>query len=210
MKDAESGLPIVLITMSRDDASVAFLRADGREARFPLESSPFSGTSSLARLHFAPTAGSFAGQTLLAVTVSGDAVAFELPTGDDERQLAGRLIVYLDQNQWSLLSRASDASSVMPEDDRQAALRLAELARGGALVLPASSAHYHETTKWRDDAARLRLELTVLQLSRGWQLRDPLQVRRDELRASYEQMFLDGPPPRALSVVTLLDRKSVV
>lgn len=204
MKDAESGLSIVLVTVSGDDASVAFLRADGKEARFPLGTSPFSETSSLATLHLAPTDGSFAGPMLLAVTVSGDAVAFELPTGEDDRQLAGRLVVYLDQNQWSVLSRASDPSAGMPEDDREAALRLAGLARDGALVLPASSAHYYETTKWRDDAARYRLGLTVLQLSRGWQLRDPLQVRRDELRASYEHMFLDGPPPRAHSVVTLM------
>jgi hypothetical protein len=204
VKDAESGLPIVLVTMSRDDASVVFLRADGKEARFPLGTSPFSKTSALARLHLAPTDDRFAGPALLAVTVAGDAVVFELPSGDDQEQLAGRLVVYLDQNQWSLLSKASDTSSRIPDEDREAALRLAHLARGRALVLPASSAHYHETTKWPDDAARHRLGLTVLQLSRGWQLRDPLQVRRDEIRASYEQMFLDGAAPCARSVVTLM------
>lgn len=204
MKDAESGLPIILVTMSRDDGSVAFLRADGKEARFPLGTSPFSGTSSLTRLHLTPSEGSFAGPILLAVTVSGDTIAFELPTGDDDRQLAGRLVVYLDQNQWSLLSRASHPSAGISEDDREAALRLAGLARDGAVVLPASSAHYHETTRWSVDAARHRLGLTVLQLSRGWQLRDPLQVRRDELHASYEEMFLNGAMPRAHAVVTLM------
>ncbi|WP_432571326.1 hypothetical protein [Kineococcus sp. SYSU DK005] len=71
-------------------------------------------------------------------------------------------------------------------------------------MLPASSGHYHETTKWPDDAARYRLGLTILQLSRGWQLRDPLQVRRDEIRASYEQVFLGGPAPCARSVVSLV------
>jgi hypothetical protein len=204
MKDASSGLPIVLVTMSCDDASVSFLRADGKEARFPLETSPFSETSALASLHMAPTDDSFAGPVLLAVTVTGDSIAFELPSGDDHEQLAGRLVVYLDQNQWSVLSKAGEPSARIPDEDRVAALRLADLARHRKVVLPASSAHYHETTKWTDYAARHRLGLTVLQLSRGWQLRDPLQVRRDEIRASYEQMFLDGPGPRARAVVTLM------
>lgn len=204
MKDAESGLPIVLVTMTRDDASVSFLRADGKEARFPLGTSPFSETSALARLHLAPTDDSFAGPALLAVTVDGDNIVFELPSGDDHEQLAGRLVVYLDQNQWSVLSKAGDPSARIPEEDRVAAVRLAELARDRRVVLPASSAHYHETTKWSDNAARHQLGLTVLQLSRGWQLRDPLQVRRNEIRASYEHMFLGGPTPRAPVVVTLM------
>ncbi|HEX8001576.1 MAG TPA: hypothetical protein VF519_02660 [Mycobacteriales bacterium] len=204
MRDAESGLPIVLVTMSRDDVSVSFLRADGKEARFPLRTSPFSETSALARLHLAPTDDSFAGRVLLAVTATGDDIAFELASGDDHKQLAGRLIVYLDQNQWSVLSKASDPAARIPDEDRVAAQRLANLARDRRLVLPASSGHYHETTKWTDDAARHRLGLTILQLSRGWQLRDPLQIRRDEIRASYEHMFLDAPAPRAGSVVTLM------
>lgn len=72
MKDPESGLPVVLVTMSPEDASVSFLRADGKEARFRLGTSPFSETSALARLHLAPTDDSFAGRVLLAVTVAGD------------------------------------------------------------------------------------------------------------------------------------------
>jgi hypothetical protein len=189
--------------MSRDDGSVSFLRGDGKEARFPLGRSPFSETSALSRLQLGPTDDSFAGPALLAVTVAGDDIAFELPSGGDDEQLAGRPVVYLDQNQWSALSKASDPSARMKDEDRVAALRLAELARERKLVLPASSAHYHETTKHAGDAARYKLGLTVLQLSRGWQLRHPMQVRRDEIRASYKQMFLDGPAPRALSVVTL-------
>jgi len=192
--------------MIRADSSIVFVREDGKEARFPLGTSPFSATSALASLHWAPSDASFAGSVLLAVTVAGDTVVFELPS-DDQEQLAGRLIVYLDQNQWSVLSKANDPSSRIPDEDRAAALRLEDLARGGALILPASSAHYHETTKWSHDAARYQLGLTVLQLSRGWQLRDPLQVRRDEIRASYAQMFRAGPTPSARAVVTLMPDK---
>ncbi|WP_432571325.1 hypothetical protein [Kineococcus sp. SYSU DK005] len=118
MKDAESGLPIVGVTMSRDDSSVTFLRADGRQARFPLQASPFRETSTVASLHWAPTDASFTGAALLAITVTGDAVVFELPSGDDDEQLAGRPVVYLDQNQWSTLSKAGDTSSRIPVEDR--------------------------------------------------------------------------------------------
>lgn len=101
------------------------------------------------------------------VTVAGDAIAFELPSGEDQEQVAGRLVVYLDQNQWSVLSKASDMTSRIPDEDREAAMRLEDLARDRALVLPASSAPYQETTKWSNHADRYRLGLTILQLSRG-------------------------------------------
>jgi hypothetical protein len=40
-----------------------------------------------------------------------------------------------------------------------------------------------ETTLWSDGQERYRLALTILQLSTGWQLRDPLDVRKRELWA---------------------------
>lgn len=132
MKDAASGLPIVLVTMSREDASVSFLRADGKEARFPLGTSPFSETSALARLHIAPTDDSLIGRILVAVTVAGDSIGFELLSGDDDEQLAERFVVYLDQNRWSVLSKAGDPSARIPDEDRVAALRHRDSPAGSA------------------------------------------------------------------------------
>src|SRR3954463_11912109 len=86
---------ITLITMDRETSSIVFTRSDGKEARFPLEDSPFAATSALSRLHYTP---SF--DALLATTRAGDDVVFELPTPNSGEQLDGRLVVYLDQNQW--------------------------------------------------------------------------------------------------------------
>ncbi len=47
-----------------------------------------------------------------------------------------------------------------------------------------SSAHMSETCKQVDAEQRYRRALTIVQLSEGWQLRDPLDVRQFELRQS--------------------------
>ncbi|MBF5083091.1 hypothetical protein [Quadrisphaera sp. INWT6] len=70
-------------------------------------------------------------------------------------------------------------------------------------MLPASSAHYYETTKWTHDASRYRLGLSILQHSHGWQLRDPLQVRRDEISRSFQHALFGGPPPVGSDTITL-------
>lgn len=48
----------------------------------------------MARLDFSPALGS-----LLATTLTGDQILFELPPEGAGDRLAGRLVVYLDQNQ---------------------------------------------------------------------------------------------------------------
>lgn len=45
--------------------------------------------------------------------------------------------------------------------DRDAALRLAELAADRRIVLPASGGHLFETGKWTDPDRRYRLGLTI-------------------------------------------------
>jgi hypothetical protein len=58
--------------------------------------------------------------------------------------------------------------------------RLMGLARDRAITLPLSSAHAFETAR-KDGRQRRELATTMLQLSRGWQMRNPLKVRREEL-----------------------------
>ncbi|MCK8676479.1 hypothetical protein [Streptomyces lichenis] len=50
------------------------------------------------------------------------------------------------------------------------------------IVLPASAGHYAETGKRFSNEKRYKLALTILQQSRGWQMRDALEVRRQEIR----------------------------
>jgi hypothetical protein len=65
------------------------------------------------------------------------------------------------------------------------------------VILPISSANLSEMTP-ADGAFRRNLGLTMLQLSRGWQLRNPVHVRGMELRALFA-----GEEPVASNVFTL-------
>ncbi|WP_019073829.1 hypothetical protein [Streptomyces hokutonensis] len=176
----ESNLSITLITMDRAAECTIFTRSDGKEARFPLDPSPFEDTSVLARLDFTPAYGA-----LLATTLSGDQVLFEMPLQEAGDQLARRLVVYLDQNQWSMLSNADRGAEKSSEMDRVAARKLKEWVNQRQIVLPASAGHYFETGKTFSTDKRYGLGLTILQYSRGWQMRDPLQVRRNELHDAF-------------------------
>lgn len=199
MVSDEAQPTITLITMDRETSSIVFTRSDGKEARFPLGDSPFAATSALSRLHYTP---SF--DALLAATRAGDDIVFELPKPDSGEQLDGRLVVYLDQNQWSAVDNVRHSPAKVAEEDRDAARRLAEWVRQRRIVLPASSGHYYETTKRFDQKKRYSLGLTVLQLSRGWQMRDPIQVRRDEIHDAFRRRFPGEPESRNGAVFTLM------
>ncbi len=178
----EQELQIVMITFECETSEAILTRSDGKQARVPIAGLP-TETSTLARIHTTPTF-----DALLAVTKTGDEVLFELPTlGGDRRN--NRLAVYLDQNQWRVAANAFYGVGATDNDERKAGRQLAEWIQQGRVILPTSAAHYHETTKWSDNNKRYRVGLTILQLSRGWHMRDPLQVRRDELRHSIIRYF---------------------
>ncbi|MBH1936938.1 hypothetical protein I5Q34_22150 [Streptomyces sp. AV19] len=172
----EDDLSVVLVTVDRGSDTFVMVRSDGKEARLPLDSPMFEPTSLLSRVSYPPT---FEG--LVAETLKGDSIVFELPRFDGGDQQANRFVVYLDQNKWRLVSDASRGQQSGTPEDRDAALRLVEWSAERKIILPASSGRYYETTKWSNAEGRYRLGLSILQLSRGWQLRDPLQVWRDEL-----------------------------
>lgn len=175
--NTDSGSDLAMITVDRGTgiATVAVTFADGRQGHSPLTQSPFDDTSALSRFSYSPGSG------LLAVTLAGHEIAFEMPVPHQD-QLGDRLTVYLDQNQWSELDNALHGGAA--HTGHTAARQLAHWVRQRRVVLPASSAHYLETTKRFDPNLRYRLGLTILQLSHGWQMRHPLRVRRDELRGA--------------------------
>lgn len=189
---------ITMVTMDRETSSTVFVLPDGKEVRLPLNPSPFSDTSALSRLLFTS-----AFDALIAVTRAGDDIFFELPKQDNADQLAGRLAVYLDQNQWSVIAKARHDPARVSDGDREAARRLAEWADQLRIVLPVSAGHYFETTKWTVANRRYGLGLTILQLSRGWQMRDPLQVRRDEFHDAFRNRVAEGTGTRDAAVFTL-------
>lgn len=126
----------------------------------------------------------------------------ELGTERDPSPTRGRPIVYLDQNQWSTLSKSLFAPQRVSGSERLAAVRLLRMAEAGEVILPLSSAHLSETGAWSNGVGRAELARTILAGSRGWQMRDALEVRAGELRQRLAGLAgIDIGPPAA--VITL-------
>ena len=195
---SQAGARIVAITMDRASESVVITRSDHMETRFELAPSPFEATSVMASYRYSPIDG-----TLLATTQAGDEVLFEMPTLDSLAPLGRRLCVYLDQNQWRTIANVRYGIGPASAEDRRAVGQLEEWVQAQRIVLPASAGHYAETTKWGDTSLRYLAGLTVLQLSRGWQMRDPLQVRREELRMAFRELVAPGSAGPVTDIFTL-------
>jgi hypothetical protein len=119
-------------------------------------------------------------------------------TGDRAADpLAGRRIVYLDQNRWSAMAAWRHGHRRIDASEAAAAERLAELVTAREIVLPMSAGHLVETAPLYDDP-REALASTVLEYSRGWQWRNPVDVRREEIAAA-----LGGATPVAAGVASL-------
>lgn len=117
--------------------------------------------------------------------VDGYGFNCELGTARDLAPLRARPVVYLDQNQWSTMSKAIFAPyRVSDVTERTAARRLLEMAEAGSVILPLSAAHLAETGAWSNDVGRRELARTILAGSRGWQMRDALAVRAHEFQAT--------------------------
>lgn len=118
-------------------------------------------------------------------TDRGDTLVIEIPKLHDPAPRGGRPVIYLDQKDWSLLSNALyEPRRVASPVEREAAEYLINLARQKRVILPMSMGHLTETAKWTNAERRYPLALTVLELSRGWQVRHPLDIRQYELRFS--------------------------
>jgi hypothetical protein len=134
---------------------------------------------------------------------TGEEIALELPSYPHVDQLDGRRVVYLDQNHWSTFAKAIRDPDRVSEPDARAAERLAELVRDRKVVIPMSRGHHVETTQYGDDANRFNLAITMLQVSRGWQMRAPLGVRHDEMYGAFRARFATPARARARDVFTL-------
>jgi hypothetical protein len=148
--------------------------ADGRIAWMPL-TVPMPAGSGIARMTYSP-----ADRTLTIATLGGEVAVMEISDSDGTLDPGSR-VVYLDQCHWSTLARrARGPGSVANPDEAAAADTLIEWARARKIFLPLSSGHVMETTPLYDEK-RQHLAMTMLQLSRGWLMRNPLLVRRDEI-----------------------------
>lgn len=116
-------------------------------------------------------------------TTRGDGFSSRFGSRFNSSPLRDRPVVYLDQNQWSTLSKSVHAPwRVQSDDELKAAWRLIGLASSGRVILPLSAAHLGETGSFGNDEGRYELAVTIMSCSGGWQMRDPLQVRAAEFR----------------------------
>lgn len=129
---------------------------------------------------------------------TGESVVIEMGAGGDS-DLPGldRPVVYLDQCHWITLAKHLRSPEQVAERDREPAERIVQLSRSKGIVLPMSSANRWEIA--RAGQHRRDVVLTMVELSRGWQLRDPINVRGQELRRS----MAGEDPARAEAVITL-------
>jgi len=189
----------------RRDGTMSVELTDGRIATEPLEDPPFGATSAITHATF-----HIASWELQLRTVYNHDVYVELPKLGDPAPLMARPTIYLDQNHWSTMMLAiHDPERVSNAAEPAAAPRLVELAHERTVILPMSAAHMSETCKQHDPVQRYLRALTITQLSRGWQLRDPLHLRQLELQtalaARYGAPEVPQPPAVTLEADALYD-----
>jgi hypothetical protein len=195
------------MVVDRESSLLIFRRFDGKYTQFP---SPlyFDTTSAISRMQYAPQL-----HRISITTIHGDEFVAEVATLNDEEPRDGRPIVYLDQRDWSTLAKSLDPKAKLSAKNRAAGSRLIALARNRRVILPLSSAHMSETGKWTDRQARYRHALLLSELSAGWQMRDPLTLRRQELAMAFARRFnpmlIQALPPFTLAPYAVFDPKEL-
>lgn len=167
--------------------------SDGRRETFPMPEALAGAGGPLRRSRF-----DFSDSTLTFTVFDRNVLTVEVGRpGAMDGPPAGRPVVYLDQLHWVSLAKLRYAPEKLDETTAGAATSLTELAEGQRVLLPLSAGHLSEMAhlegRWRE-----HLGLTLMTLSRGWQMRNPVQVRKDEFR----QAMLGGPS-RVAGVFTL-------
>lgn len=169
-------VPPIWLAIDLQRRTLSFRSSDGRGLDMPMPAEMFPEPANLQRVELDIDAAR------LMITMPGERAAVELrrPGQDVDELRAGRPTVYLDQNHWSTLAAARRGHRPMRQGEAAAALRLAELVEAGRVLLPVSAGHLVETTPLHG-APRVALAGTVLALGRGWQMRNPLHVRVEEM-----------------------------
>lgn len=125
-------------------------------------------------------------KTVVIETTWGDVIEVEQYEYDNQAQRRNdRPTVYLDQNKWVQVAQAVHTpGAIESERERTAATELGRRARSREVILLLSSGHWLETGPTYG-GRRTTTAATMVDLSRGWLLRDPMQVRELELQALF-------------------------
>lgn len=171
------------LTLSADDYSMWVLDWEAHEIRIvmqtgeqhvaPMDSGMRRPSNEISRTSF-----DWDRWWLSTETKKGHLVFSEVwsPVGDP---IKGRPSVYLDQNHWSTVAKTVVKPESVSQADRTAAKRIIKLGSDGGIRLPLSSATMQETAALFGDR-RYEVGIVIASLSGGWQLRDPLELRRQE------------------------------
>jgi len=189
---------IFLIIHDIEQSTATLFRSDGKCSTIPLGTDgPDYGRISRVTIALDVRA-------VIVRTDNGDEIIAELPLTDGGECQHGRPVVYLDQNHWNTLANALHAPGrVRGTDELSAAQALIALVRSRGVILPISGGHLSETAKWSDDARRYQLGLTMYQLSGGWHMVDPLDIRRREIRNTLAARYRKENVPTAHGVFRL-------
>ena len=149
--------------------------ADGTTAGMPVSRPAGGEDAGIARM-----ACSFADHAVTLTTPGGESATIEIEPPGAAPQRAGRRVVYLDQGHWNTLTRRIWEPGSVTRQDGVAADKIIGWARDRRIILPLSSGHVIETTPLYGDKRR-RQALAMLDLSRGWYMRNPVHVRYGEI-----------------------------
>ncbi|MGW3497983.1 hypothetical protein [Streptomyces sp. NPDC001020] len=148
-------------------------------------------------------------RTVQVVTKSGHSFEVDMSEGGDASPVDGRKVIYLDQCHWSTLAKRLNGGNVAPSE-ASAADKFIHLAKSRDLILPMSAGHFLETTATYGEK-RVGLASTILSLSRGWRMRYPIQVRKDEVRslvsARAREVPWTPPPIFTLDAAGMFDER---
>lgn len=187
---------ILFIATDWETSVVTLVRSDMKKAQFRLATPSFP-RAAIANSTYFPDFN-----FLHIQTKRGESIGVEMATRADPAPTDRRPVVYLDQKDWSFLVKVTYAPGKVPEAQRAPALEVIALAEQRKIILPMSAAHMLETGKWKSAHARYRLAVTLARLSWGWQMCNPLQVRRKEVRNSFAKTFghPQTPAPRVFTL----------
>lgn len=160
---------------------ISAVETDGTVHTEPMESDPLPGLAS--------STFDWEKWWLITRTLRNDVVIFLGFNPETGHPVPETPTVYLDQNKWSQLAMAAvQPSRITVEDERNAALRLLELAGDDGVILPLSSAHLVETTRMHTEK-RYEIGVAMASLSNGWQLRHPMDIVEDEAAKALVQQL---------------------
>ena len=170
------GVPITFLEIDLRGRRLCFTTWDGRQLRLPMPPGMFAMPTNLTRVQVDVEAAE-----LTVFMVGGPAVVELRKLGASVATLQGeRPLLYLDQGHWSTMAAARHGHRPVRPEEAEAGAALAELVESRVILMPVSAANLVETTPMYG-TPRVALASTVLGLGRGWQMRNPLHVRPEEI-----------------------------